>query len=149
MSNSILSKIITLGPIGYWPASGTWASFCTLIIIGLLDLGHLSYAVTIFIAVQGIFAALSALPVDLLKSDAAEIVVDEVAGMCMTFIFIVLSPARLLIGFLIFRFFDITKWFGIRYLERISGAYGVLADDIIAGLLSNIILQGLIFYGII
>jgi len=50
-------------------------------------------------------------------------------------------------GFLIFRFFDIVKPFPIRLIEkRISGGAGVVLDDVLAGIFSNLVLRGLMFF---
>ena len=51
-------------------------------------------------------------------------------------------------GFVLFRFFDITKWFGIQRAEHLVGAWGVLIDDVLAGLLANVILQ-VVYYLIV
>jgi len=45
------------------------------------------------------------------------------------------------LGFFLFRFFDIVKPFPVRYLERVRGGYGVVLDDVLAGVYANIILQ--------
>jgi phosphatidylglycerophosphatase A len=47
----------------------------------------------------------------------------------------------ILAGFLLFRLFDITKWFGIKRAEHLVGAWGVLIDDILAAILANVIIQ--------
>jgi phosphatidylglycerophosphatase A len=47
----------------------------------------------------------------------------------------------LLGGFLLFRFFDIVKPLGIRQVERLEGGWGIMLDDILAGVYGNLVLQ--------
>ena len=69
--------------------------------------------------------------------DSQRIVIDEVVGQMIAFC--LAGPARLswsaiFSGFVLFRFFDITKPFPIRRLERLPGGVGVIADDVGAGI---------------
>lgn len=73
--------------------------------------------------------------------DHNRVVIDEVAGMCITLLFVPLKWQYTLIGLVLFRFFDILKPFGIRKLEKLPGGWGVMADDVLAGIYANIILQ--------
>jgi phosphatidylglycerophosphatase A len=73
--------------------------------------------------------------------DPSQIVLDEVIGCLVTFYAVPLNWYSLLAGFLLFRFFDITKWFGIAHAEHLVGAWGVLMDDVLAGVLANVVLQ--------
>lgn len=142
-------KIATLGPIGYLKAPGTVASLWSVVVIALLDFSHLNYLIFSFVITGLSFVVLRLAPLDLVHNDAGELVIDEVVGTVVTFLFITLTPGRLIIGFLLFRFFDISKWFGVDYIQRLPGTYGVLSDDIAAGLLSNVVLQGLLYYAFI
>lgn len=77
--------------------------------------------------------------------DSHRIVIDEVVGMSVTLLFV---PARwlyLLIGLLLFRFFDIAKPFQIRKMENLSGGWGVMMDDVLAGVYANLLLQLVVF----
>ena len=78
------------------------------------------------------------------RSDPHEIVIDEVAGALVTFLGVALTPATLLTGFVAFRLLDIAKPPPIRQFERLPGAWGVLADDLAAGLLANLLIRFLI-----
>jgi phosphatidylglycerophosphatase A len=67
--------------------------------------------------------------------DPGEIVIDEVAGQWLTLAFVPLDPLLYLIGFVVFRFFDITKIWPVSWADRnLHGAHGVLVDDLLAGL---------------
>lgn len=82
--------------------------------------------------------------------DASEIVIDEVAGVWLT---LAILPAADLIGFLagflLFRFADIVKPWPIRWLDRnVKGGFGVMTDDMAAGLLAGALLYALYHFGI-
>lgn len=76
------------------------------------------------------------------KHDSSEIVIDEVAGFMVTMIWLPPTWHSFVIGFVLFRALDILKPFPIRTLDqRIQGGLGVVADDIAAGIVANILLQ--------
>lgn len=73
--------------------------------------------------------------------DPACVVIDEIVGMWITLIFI---PKTLLLaacGFLLFRVFDIIKPQPASYVERYRYGTGIMLDDVVAALYSNILLQ--------
>ena len=81
------------------------------------------------------------------KNDPGCIVIDEIAGMVVTLIGLPFNLTTALIGFIIFRFFDILKPFPIRTLDKhLSGGIGVVADDVVAGIFSNVIVRILLYY---
>jgi phosphatidylglycerophosphatase A len=74
--------------------------------------------------------------------DPGCIVIDEVAGMLVTLIGLPFNMISVFGGFLIFRILDIWKPYPIRFLERkLSGGVGIVMDDVVAGVLGNIILR--------
>jgi len=73
--------------------------------------------------------------------DPSYIVIDEVAGQLVTFLFLPITGWNILLGILAFRIFDIWKPYPIRKLERIGKGVGVMADDLLAGIYGNIVLQ--------
>lgn len=80
------------------------------------------------------------------RKDAGQIVIDEVCGQILTFVFVPIHlskqlPLICLLGFLLFRAFDILKPYPIRRLEALGGGLGVMADDILAGLYAAIVLS--------
>jgi len=79
------------------------------------------------------------------KKDHPRIVIDEIMGYLITMLWLPRTILFIILGFLLFRFFDILKPPPIRLLERVKGGYGVVLDDVLAGVYSNIILQ-IIFY---
>jgi phosphatidylglycerophosphatase A len=82
------------------------------------------------------------------KKDDQRIVVDEVIGFLITMLWVPKTICFIIIGFFLFRFFDILKPFPIRRLEKgFKGGFGVVLDDVVAGVYANIILR--LIYGII
>jgi phosphatidylglycerophosphatase A len=74
--------------------------------------------------------------------DPGCVVIDEIAGMLVTFVGVPLTPLSALAGFALFRCFDIVKPFPIRLVERkLSGGAGIVMDDVVAGIFANIALR--------
>lgn len=73
--------------------------------------------------------------------DSYRIVIDEVAGMCLTLCFVPVRWQYVVIGLVFFRFFDIAKPLYVRRMERLEGGWGVMMDDILAGVYANLLLQ--------
>lgn len=84
------------------------------------------------------------------KKDSPCIVIDEITGLLWTMFAILATPLHVFLGFIFFRFFDIVKPFPLRSLQdKLPGGYGVVGDDIMAGIYANIALRFLIkFWGI-
>ncbi len=82
------------------------------------------------------------------EKDPGRIVIDEIAGFQVTMFLVAPTVWHIFCGFILFRAFDIIKPFPIRLCERsLPGGYGVVGDDIAAGMYGNIIL--LLFIGFI
>lgn len=82
--------------------------------------------------------------------DNQKIVIDEVAGYLVTISFVPRSWAALAVGFVVFRFFDIVKPPPIRWLEEnLPGGWGVMLDDIGAGVMGVIVMGLLTYFGAI
>ncbi len=73
--------------------------------------------------------------------DSSRVVIDEVAGMWMTLLLVPVTGPRLLVGLVLFRFFDIVKPLFIKHMEQLPGGVGVMMDDVLAGLYANVLLQ--------
>lgn len=73
--------------------------------------------------------------------DSYRVVIDEVAGMFISVLFVPVDWKWLITGFVLFRFFDIAKPLYIRKLEAWKGGWGVMMDDVLAGVYANIVLQ--------
>lgn len=78
------------------------------------------------------------------KKDSRLIVIDEMAGFLVTLFLIPWSAKSMAVGFFLFRLIDIAKPFPIRRLERLPGGWGVVTDDLLAGVYANAILRVII-----
>ena len=84
---------------------------------------------------------------DLKVHDHGSIVWDEVAGMMVTFIAVPINPLSLLLGFLLFRFFDILKPWPISVFDRrVHGGFGIMIDDIVAGAIACACMHGISYF---
>ncbi len=129
--------------LGLMPkAPGTFGTLGAVpLLLGLHGLGTISTAlgtgVLIVIAIWS-----SGLTQRILgRHDPSEVVIDEVAGLLLTFFLVPLSWLGLILGFILFRLFDILKPYPIKRLEKISGGTGIVLDDLLAGLFANLALR--------
>lgn len=74
------------------------------------------------------------------SGDPKHVVYDEIAAFPFVFLFVPLTWGTAFAGFVLFRIFDITKLWPIRQFERLPGAWGVMSDDLIAGLFACLVL---------
>jgi phosphatidylglycerophosphatase A len=143
-----LSFLVSTGLyIGLVPgAPGTYASLATaaafyLVLArthGVVPQIHLS--IVCLISAAGIFASAETSR-QRGDSDPSVVVVDEIAGQLLTYLFVPVSWTNLVAGFVLFRLFDIWKPPPIRRLERLSGGVGIMADDLAAGVYANLLLH--------
>lgn len=81
--------------------------------------------------------------------DPSKVVLDEMVGIFISLLFIPISIQTVVLSLILFRVFDIWKPLGIRKLEAIEGGVGVMADDILAGIYANIVLQVVLYLNIL
>jgi phosphatidylglycerophosphatase A len=78
------------------------------------------------------------------EHDSNKIVIDEVAGMMITLIFMPHNGVYIVTGCVLFRFFDIVKPLGIKAAESLPRGVGVMADDVLAGIYAQLILRAIV-----
>ncbi len=143
----ILINIATVGPVGYSPvAPGTAGSlFAFLLCLLIKPSAELLIFFIVITFLVGIKASTEA-ETTLNEKDSSHIVIDEVSGYLVSILFLPPTLLNLSLGFFIFRFFDILKPPPIRYFEqRLSGGFGVMFDDILAGIYTSILLHLIVF----
>ena len=134
--------------IGYVPgAPGTFGTLLGLPICYLLSGFQIGLSVIIVAVFIGLSVALASAAEKILsQKDPAQIVIDEIAGILVTFVGIPFNLQTAVLGFIIFRVFDILKPPPIRWLDAtVSGGSGVVVDDVVAGIYANLILRLIIF----
>jgi len=129
--------------IGYIKGGGSVAAMVYCLIWFLLPAGfctgYWQVITAVIIIAVGIWNS-SSVEADWGK-DSSKVVIDEVAGMAIALLYVPHSIIFLLCGLILFRFFDIVKPFGIRNMEKWPGGWGVMGDDILAGVYSLAILH--------
>ena len=78
--------------------------------------------------------------------DPGRVVIDEVVGMLVTLVFIPLTVTRVWLGFFLFRVFDVFKPPPVRWSEKLPRGWGVMTDDVIAGIYANVFLRMLVYF---
>ena len=139
--------------LGWLPvAPGTWGSLPPVMLFALMCyFSSSAAAISIIMAVLALvgsvvcikFAPAIVAATD--ETDPREVVADEFSGQAVTFLFIAAVPISNiwvtgLLGFLLFRFFDILKPWPIRKFEKLPKGWGILSDDLIAGVYAGIAL---------
>lgn len=142
----IASWIASWGGCGYLrPGPGTWGTLGALpVAIGITLIGgKAALAVFILVITLAGLWAIGVLQHRLGITDDGRIVVDEVAGMSLALLLIPHTPIATLTAFVLFRVLDIAKPLPIGWLDRhVHGAWGVMADDLLAGILAGLITLG-------
>ncbi|HAK99111.1 MAG: phosphatidylglycerophosphatase A [PS1 clade bacterium] len=153
---SIFSPVTLLASFGgsgfISPASGTWGSLAALplasyILFNYSSLYLLCLSFALFVA--GVWACREWLiAVEGQDNDPSMIVIDEAAGLSLALAFAEMSLFSVFLGFALFRLFDIAKPWPVSWLEkRFTGAFGIMIDDMAAGLIAGILLFFIQTYG--
>lgn len=139
----LLASVVHVGRAPVAP--GTFGSAAALVVYGLVRRAgwagvEIPLIATLFVV--GIWAA-SRVAHDIGKTDPGVVVIDEVVGMLVTLALLPVSPFGVLVGFLLFRLFDIVKPFPAAQSEHLPGGLGIMTDDVIAGVYAHLALRGL------
>jgi phosphatidylglycerophosphatase A len=138
---SAAELVASLGGVGRFPiGSGTVgsavvaAAFLVLPTDAAVQGLVIGLVIAIGVWASGAYAAAAQDP------DPSRVVIDEAAGMLIACFLLPKSWTWLLAAFLLFRLFDIGKWFPMKQLERLPGGWGIMADDLAAGLIARLLL---------
>lgn len=129
---------------GYFPiAPATVTSFFTLIpAFFLCRLPLLSAFIIVMVFFLGVWLAN-----DLEKvwgKDPKRVTIDEICGTLITFFYLPVSIWGLVLGFFLWRGFDVLKLPFINQIQRVKGGWGVMLDDVLAGVCANVVLRVLV-----
>lgn len=138
----------TLG-IGYIKGGGTVAAVACCICWYLAWAGTyppvlLCLLITGFITFLGVWSAGAV--EQIWGADPSRVVIDEVAGMCISLLFLPVKVKYLLCALILFRFFDIVKPLFIRKMEQLPGGWGIMMDDVLAGVYTNMLLSAVVWF---
>ena len=139
--------IATFFGVGFLkPGPGTWASIVAVLLwfAFAFVLHHFTLPLTLTLALTLALAIAVAIAIGIPaativeresgRTDPGFVVIDEVAGQWITLLFSPVDWPHALIALVLFRLFDITKPFPVRRLERLPGGWGIVFDDVAAGL---------------
>jgi phosphatidylglycerophosphatase A len=142
MKNRFLIYAIGTGlGSGYAPiAPGTAGSLLALILILLFPLDSVSWLlISILVFSAGVWTGTK------IEKDKGEdpgiVVIDEMVGQWLAILFLPRSWITYLLGFVLFRVFDIYKPYPINKSQKLKAGWGIMIDDVIAGIYANIIIQ--------
>jgi len=139
--------IATVLGLGMAPkAPGTFGAFGAVLVLFSFFIGGINLPWTTLLGMVIISTLLGVWSTSHLPKswgdDPSRVVIDEFAGMLLSLLFLPLSWETILLGFAFFRFFDIVKPLGVRWVDNyIKGPWGVMLDDILAGIYSCISLH--------
>jgi phosphatidylglycerophosphatase A len=135
--------------IGYIKGGGSVAAAFTCLCWWLLWGGAYPPAllsVVMTVAITGLGVWSSTIMERAWGKDPSKVVVDEVAGMCFSLLFLPVHVTYLLLAFFLFRFFDIVKPLYIRKMETLPNGWGIMLDDVLAGIYTNVIIQTIVWF---
>lgn len=125
--------------IGYIPgAPGTYGSLFALLLISQFEILTNIFSIILFILIGLVFSTL--MEKQSKKRDDQRIIIDEFAGMLITFYLVPINFLYLVLGFVLFRLYDIFKPYPIKKLQKLPAGWGIMVDDILAGLYARIVL---------
>lgn len=141
--NNILNKFYLFWSTGFYTgffpkAPGTIGAVVGIPIFLLSSL--LSIKLQILFFFLYVFISIKSIPYAtnfFKKKDPSEVNCDEIIGIWIALLFFQPAIKVIIFSFIIFRILDILKPFPIRYFENLPGSYGIIADDVIAGLLTK------------
>ena len=137
------------------PGPGTWGSAATVILCWLLGRWITPTWQPWAAALLALAAVLVGIPAATQVARASGgkdpqfVVIDEVAGQLITLIAVPIAWQSLLLGFILFRAFDIVKPPPLRQLERLREGVGIVADDVGAGLYGLAVMQVVLHFGLL
>lgn len=135
----LLASSLGVGFIPILP--GTLASVVGLVLYLFVRVSLFSYLTTLFVLFGvGVISSRSALQTTEEK-DPSWIVIDEVLGMMISLFQVPPKIPFLVLGFVLFRLFDSVKFPPVNRLEELKGEWGILLDDVGAGVYANLVLQ--------
>ena len=132
---------------GYLPlAPGSWGALAGLLIYASFLRDNLFLHIFLLLIVTFLGFRVCA-PAEKIfkKKDAGVIVIDEVAGILLSLLFIPSKTLYIFLAYFLFRLFDTIKPPPTDRIEELSGSYGIMFDDLIAGLYANICLHAIHF----
>lgn len=131
----------TLFGVGFLPVLGGTSASIVGAIIFFLSRNPLEYSLFTVLVLIISFPLSTRAERIFGEKDSKKIVIDDFAGMLLAFVFIPRKITVVILGFVIFRLFDFFKIYPANRVEELRGGLGVVGDDLVAGIYTNIIIQ--------
>ncbi|MCF7907859.1 MAG: phosphatidylglycerophosphatase A [Candidatus Omnitrophica bacterium] len=133
--------LATLFGVGHVPLAPGTAGCLPAVLVFILIRNPVHFFIFTVISVTVAFLVSSRAEKIYAKKDCKLIVIDDFSGMLITFLFLPQEIRYIICGFFLFRMLDMLKIPPANIIERYPGSRGVVGDDLIAGIYSNLILQ--------
>jgi len=134
----------SFGYVGFFPfapgTAGSLAALALFAVIRWIGVPAVELGAIVAVFAIGVWAAHGA-EIAMGRKDPGIVVIDEVLGMLITLALLPVSIIGVVVGFLLFRLFDVVKPYPAAQLEHLHGGLGIMADDAVAGLYSHLILR--------
>ena len=142
MSDKTIKILSTFFYIGYFPvAPGTMASAAGALIACMLAEHTFIYIILLMAITYFGFQVCGEMEKVSGHKDPSCVVIDEVIGVMISFFLLPQTPAVIITAFFLFRAFDMFKIYPANKIEELGGANGIILDDVVAGIYTNIIMQ--------
>ncbi|HVW96284.1 MAG TPA: phosphatidylglycerophosphatase A [Mucilaginibacter sp.] len=138
--------------IGYLKGGGTFAAIAAcsgwyfLFTPGLSPAIWPSVIITLAVIFAGVWS--STIVEKIWGKDPSRVVIDEVAGMLVSLLFIPVKLKYLIAALILFRFFDIVKPVFIRKMEKLPSGWGIMMDDVLSGIYTNLLLSAVVSFNL-
>ena len=143
MKNNIAKTIATFFYVGLIPVGpGTFGTLAAIPLFYALSFTpiYIYLAITVAVILISVWASTIAEEI-FQKTDPGQVVADEVSGFLVTMILVPATISNIFLGFLLFRLFDIAKPYPVRKFEKLPGGWGIVIDDVAAGVYACVTLH--------
>lgn len=142
MSDKLVKMLSTWFYVGNLPgAPGTAASAVGALMALILSANLFLYIVVLLVVTIIGFMVSGKMEIILDRKDPGCIVIDEVSGILIALFLLPLSPVVMITAFFLFRAFDMFKIYPVNKFEQLKGSKGIMMDDLMAGVYTNIVMQ--------
>ena len=142
MSDKWAKLLATWFYVGEFPVAPETLASAVGMLISFILYGHpILYVLALIVITALGFRASSITEKIIGKKDPRCVVIDEVAGVMIAFFLLPITPAVAFTAFFLFRAFDMFKIYPVNKFEEIEGGVGIMMDDLVAGLYTNIVMH--------
>ena len=144
---ALATAFATFLGVGFFPvAPGTAATAAGIVLVFFLQSSLVGYITVMLLLLVIAIPVCTYMEKQLNCKDPGILVIDEVVGVMIALVGLPLTWPVAIVGFFLFRAFDMFKIYPINRLEALPGGFGIMLDDVMAGLYTNIILHLAIRY---